>query len=144
MIGAPKTRSGRRTIPLPPRLVGILREWRLACPNSDLDLVFPSSRGGIRKLSGIVESDLIPAWIAAGVVTRTAAAKYTGMHALRHFYASWCINRKEDGGLELPAKMVQQRLGHASITITMDRYGHLFPPADDGSELAAAEKALSR
>jgi len=144
VIGAPKTRAGRRTVPLPPRLVSILREWRLACPNSDLDLVFPSSRGGIRKLSGIVESDLIPAWVAAGVVTRTGAAKYTGMHALRHFYASWCINRKDDGGLELPAKMVQQRLGHASITITMDRYGHLFPLADDGSELAAAEKSLSR
>jgi CheY-like chemotaxis protein len=32
-------------------------------------------------------------------------AKYTGMHALRHFHASWCINRKADGGLELPAKV---------------------------------------
>jgi hypothetical protein len=29
-------------------------------------------------------------------------AKYTGLHALRHFFASWCINRKIDGGLELP------------------------------------------
>ena len=53
--------------------------------------------------------------------------KYTGLHALRHFYASWCINRRVDGGLELPFKMVQARLGHASIQITADRYGHLFP-----------------
>jgi integrase len=45
--------------------------------------------------------------------------KYTGLHALRHFYASWCINRKADGGLELPAKVVQHRLGHSSIVVTM-------------------------
>jgi hypothetical protein len=59
-------------------------------------------------------------------------AKYTGLHALRHFYASWCINRKKDGGLELPPKMVQERLGHANIATTMDTYGHLFPSGDDG------------
>jgi integrase len=69
-------------------------------------------------------------------------AKYTGFHALRHFYASWCINRRADGGLELPPKMVQERLGHASIVITMDLYGHLFPRGDDGAELAAAEQLL--
>jgi integrase len=68
--------------------------------------------------------------------------KYTGLHALRHFYASWCINRREDGGLELPPKVVQHRLGHSSIMVTMDTYGHLFPRTDDGSELAAAETAL--
>jgi hypothetical protein len=40
--------------------------------------------------------------------------------------------------------VVSVRLGHASIQMTADRYGHLFPSADDGSELAAAEKALWR
>jgi hypothetical protein len=35
--------------------------------------------------------------------------KNPGIHALRHFFASWCINRKKDGGLELPLKTVQQR-----------------------------------
>src|SRR6185437_11081726 len=69
-------------------------------------------------------------------------SKHTGMHALRHFYASWCINRKADGGLELPAKVVQHRLGHSSITVTLDTYGHLFPRGDDGAELAATERAL--
>ena len=53
----------------------------------------------------------------------------------------WCINRKDDGGLELPAKIVQARLGHASIVMTMDTYGHLFPSQDDGSELVSAELA---
>ena len=62
-------------------------------------------------------------------------AKYTGLHALRHFYASWCINRRADGGLELPAKVVQERLGHSSIMMTMDVYGHLFPRGDDSAEL---------
>jgi len=50
------------------------------------------------------------------------------------------MNRRADGGLELPLKVVQHRLGHASITITADTYGHLFPPSDDGAELAAAER----
>ena len=68
--------------------------------------------------------------------------KYTGLHALRHFYASWCINRKVDGGLELPLKLVSERLGHSTIVLTADRYGHLFPRSDDGSELAAAEQIL--
>jgi len=31
-------------------------------------------------------------------------AKYGGMHSLRHFYASWLINRPQDGGLGLPPK----------------------------------------
>jgi integrase len=56
-------------------------------------------------------------------------------------FASWCINRHVDGGLELPLKLVQTRLGHASIQMTANRYGHLFPRGDDGAELAAAETA---
>ena len=46
-------------------------------------------------------------------MTADGKAKYTGLHSLRHFYASWLINRKEDGGLGLPPKVVQERLGHA-------------------------------
>jgi integrase len=42
----------------------------------------------------------------------------------------------------LPLKVVQGRLGHASIQMTADRYGHLFPRGDDKAELAAAEKAF--
>jgi hypothetical protein len=49
-----------------------------------------------------------------------------------------------DGGLELPLKLVSTRLGHASISITADRYGHLFPSNDDGAELAAAERLILR
>lgn len=64
------------------------------------------------------------------------------MHALRHFYASWCINRPQDGGQGLPPKVVQERLGHATINLTMDTYSHLFPRGEDQDELAKAEFAL--
>jgi integrase len=69
-------------------------------------------------------------------------AKYTGLHALRHFYASWCINRRAEGGLELPPKIVQERLGHSGIMMTLDVYGHLFPRGDDSKELEEAERSL--
>jgi integrase len=49
---------------------------------------------------------------------------------------------KADGGLELPAKVVQERVGHSSIAVTMDTYGHLFPSLDDSAELAAAAERL--
>jgi integrase len=58
---------------------------------------------------------------------------------VKHIFGT---SRGRIGGLELPPKMVQQRMGHASIVITMDVYGHLFPRGDDGAELAAAEKVL--
>jgi integrase len=140
-IGKPKSAAGQRTIPMPPILVNTLREWKLACPKSELGLVFPTGAGQIEYHSNIVVRGLAPAQIAAGV-TKHGNAKYTGLHALRHFYASWCINRKEDGGLGLPLKLVQHRLGHSTIQMTADVYGHLFPSGDDGAELAQAERAL--
>jgi integrase len=149
-IGKPKSESGERTVPLTPIVVNTLREWKLACPKSQAGLVFPSTGGLVEHHKNIVERGLVPTLIAAGVVTEERGpdgnpvkrAKYTGLHALRHFYASWCINRRVDGGLELPAKVVQERLGHSSIMMTMDVYGHLFPRGDDSAELEAAERSL--
>jgi integrase len=157
-IGKPKSESGQRTVPIPPRLLSVLREWKLACPKGKLDLTFPNSDGKIDWHANIINRGLIPVQLVAGVseIAKDAAgkvvtnekgepvrlAKYTGLHALRHFYASWCINRKVDGGLELPAKVVQERLGHSSIVVTLDTYGHLFPRGDDHRELADAEASL--
>jgi integrase len=141
-IGRPKSEAGERVIPLLPMVVKALREWKLACPKGLLDLVFPNHHGEVADYLNIVRRGLIPAQIAAGITDKHGSAKYTGLHALRHFYASWCINRRVDGGLELPLKVVQARLGHASIQMTADRYGHLFPRGDDGAEMAAAEKAF--
>jgi integrase len=141
-IGKPKSASGQRAIPMPPTLVTTLREWKLRCPKSGLGLVFPTGAGEVEYHSNIVTRGLAPVQIAAGIVAKDGTAKYTGLHALRHFYASWCINRKEDGGLGLPLKVVQHRLGHSTIQMTADIYGHLFPSGDSGAELAAAERAL--
>ena len=141
-IGRPKSEAGERKVPLSPLVGNTLREWRLACPRGDFDLVFPNGAGNVESLANIINRGLIPVQIAAGVITEEGRARYTGMHALRHFYASWCINRRADGGLELPAKMVQERLGHSSISMTLDVYGHLFPSDDEGEEIAAAERAL--
>jgi len=142
IIGPPKSAAGERTVPLPPTIVNTLREWKLACPKGELDLVFPNGKGKVEFHVNCIQRGLLPTIAAAGVVTKTGAPKYTGLHALRHFYASWCINRKANGGLELPPKEVQDRMGHSSITVTMDVYGHLFPRGDDSAELAAAEAAL--
>jgi integrase len=143
-IGRPKSEDGERTIPLLPMLVSTLRAHRLACPKGTLDLVFPNGAGNVESHPNIVNRAFKPAQIAADVVDKTGKAKYPGLHALRHFYASWLINRRADGGLELPLKAVQARLGHASVTMTADCYGHLFPRGDDRAELAAAEKAFLR
>src|SRR5262249_33912274 len=145
-----KSEAGERTVPLPPMVVSILREWKLACPKGSLGLAFPNGKGNIEFHINVIHRELWPTMIAAGVVNRsvdsagevTVAPTYTCLLALRHFYASWYINRKVDGGLELPAKTVQHRLGHSSITVTMDTYGHLFPRTDDAKELADAEAAL--
>ncbi|MDX0487662.1 tyrosine-type recombinase/integrase [Sinorhizobium medicae] len=164
-IGRPKSISGERTVPAPPMVINALREWKLSCPKKDsgktdasgekimvLDLVFPNGTGKVEQLNNILRRGLHPAWVAAGVAVDSGevdedgkpvlAPKYTGMHALRHFYASWCINRRKDGGLELPPKVVQERLGHSSIMMTMDVYGHLFPRSDDADEMAEAERAF--
>jgi integrase len=157
-IGPPKTESGERTVPLPPIVVNTLREWKLQCPKSELGLVFPSGAGAIEYHSNIVARGLQPAQVRAGVTIPAldakgkpqrdkdgnpiVVAKYSGLHSLRHFYASWLINRRADGGLELPPKVVQERLGHSSILMTMDVYGHLFPRDDHSAELAEAERVL--
>jgi integrase len=156
-IGKPKSVAGERVIPLPPMLVSTLRKWRLACPNSELGLVFPATDGSVESYINITRQVMIPTLLAASITSPVldqhgrpakdddgkpiVTAKY-GWHSLRHFYASWGINRRVDGGLELPLKVVQARLGHSSIQMTADTYGHLFPRGDDGAELAAAEKAF--
>ncbi|MBL0935535.1 MAG: site-specific integrase [Rhizobiaceae bacterium] len=151
-IGKPKTIAGDRTVPAPPIVVNALREWKLACPKGRADLVFPNGAGKVEQLNNIVRRGFQPAQVRAGVADGSGevdkngepilVARYKGLHALRHFYASWCINRPADGGLGLPPKVVQERMGHGSITMTMDVYGHLFPRGDDAEELAAAEAAL--
>lgn len=58
-------------------------------------------------------------------VEKAGLPKGTRFHDLRHFYASGLIKAN------LNPKVIQTRLGHATIAETMDTYGHLFPDQDD-------------
>jgi integrase len=139
-------------------------------PIRELYLVFPNGAGNVESRQNVVQRHWHPLQVAAGVSVPALdksgnpvmaldddgkpllddngksipvmAAKYSGLHALRHFYCSWCAARKEDGGLGLPLKTVQVRMGHSTLAMTADRYGHLFPSQDDAEVLAAGERAL--
>ena len=150
-LGSPKSAAGRRTVPLTPIVMNALKARKLATGGTGL--VFGTAEGMPVTMDRIIRHGWQPAQVAAGV-TKVArvddagdpvmVAKYPGLHAARHFYASWCINPREAGGLGLDAKTVQERLGHSGIAITLDTYGHLFPRRDDAEELAAGEAALLR
>src|SRR5215468_11775489 len=91
-------RSGRARARHP--VVNTLREWKLRCPkgkHGKLEFVFPTGAGEIEYHSNILQRGLEPAQIAAGIVDGKGKPKYA-LHALRHSYASWCINREKEGG----------------------------------------------
>jgi integrase len=136
-IGPVKTKNGYRDIPMSPLLVNTLKEWRLACPrrNTLPDLVFPGRDHRVPSHT-TVQSDFDRIQLAAGVVDTAGKPKYS-LHALRHFFASWGI---EQG---FHAKRLQELLGHGSIQMTYDVYGHwLGDLADDHARFAAGEAAL--
>src|SRR5262249_5113001 len=146
-----KSEAGERDVPLSPMVVTTLTEWKLECPrrkdDGSLHYVFPNGKGNVEIHENVVRRRWHPLQLAAGITVQAAdkegnpvtAAKYTGLHCLRHFYASWCAARVQDGGLGLPLKTVQTRLGHSTLAMTSDTYGHLFPSTDDAEVLAAGE-----
>lgn len=134
-IGAPKSAAGDREIPMVSMLVNALREWKLACPKGDLGLVFPNGNGKVENHSNIWHRGFAPLQVEAGIVI-DGKPKY-GLHALRHFFASWAIERG------FTPKRVQVLLGHSSIQMTFDTYGHLFPSLeDDHAKFEAGATAL--
>lgn len=125
-----KTEGSYRTIPLGETLVEQLAvhldEYSLGLKDGPFpNLVFPNARGNPLKSGTFTSGNFKPALRRAGL------AESTRIHDLRHTAASLLIN----GGA--PALLVQQRLGHSSIKVTMDIYGHLFNDVDE-----AAAKAL--
>jgi integrase len=130
-IGAPKSAAGTRDVPLAPIVVNTLREWRLACPKGKMDLVFPSGVGQIEHHPNIVNRGWNPTQIAAGIVTfvegkdengnavKVARPRYN-FHALRHAAASMFI------ASGMTPNRVQAIMGHSSIVVTFDTYGHLI------------------
>jgi integrase len=146
VMGRPKSAAGEREIPMAPIVVNALKEWRLACPKvkpaggageGRLGLVFPNGQGRVENHANIANRGFYALQIATGIVDSRGRPKY-GLHALRHFFASWAIER------EFSPKRVQALLGHSSIQMTFDVYGHLFPnPEDDRAKFATGEFALA-
>jgi integrase len=136
VMGEPKSEAGDREIPMSPMVLTTLREWRLACPKGPLNLVFPTSAGNVHRHTNISFRAWAGLQRAAGVTDADGKPKYR-FHLLRHFAASWMI---ESG---FSPKRLQALMGHSSIQITMDLYGHCFPSLeDDKTKFAAAELSI--
>ena len=127
-IGPPKSAAGTRDIPLVPMAVNALLQWRRNCPTGKLDLVFPNGAGNIESHSNVVKRVWNPLQVTCGLVNEKAKPRYS-FHALRHTAASLFIAH-----LGWTPKRVQSVLGHSSITMTFDRYGHLFEDRDGDME----------
>ena len=126
-IGSPKSATSQREVPLAPMVVNTLKEWRLACPPGEKGLVFPNGEGEVESLSVIRRQGLGKAQVAAGIANDARHPKYA-LHALRHAAASLFI---EEG---FSPKRVQALMGHSTIQMTFDVYGHLFPSQESDQE----------
>jgi integrase len=134
MIGAPKSATSQRAVPLVPLVVNTLRQWKLASPGAGA-LVFANAGGEPLDMSNLYRDGLDRVFVAARLVDTTGRRKY-GLHALRHAAASLFI---EQGW---SAKRVQTIMGHSSIQVTFDTYGHLFPAEDDSALLQQLQARL--
>jgi integrase len=136
-IGPPKSKAGKRDIPLAPIVVNTLRQWRAECPNGGKDLVFPNTVGQIDSVQGIHSRFWVPLQIKCGLATDSGKPRYN-FHMLRHAAASLFIKY-----LGWSPKRLQVVMGHASITQTFDRYGHLFESAEsDRADMEKIERAV--
>lgn len=120
-IGPTKTRRSNRTIVLPP---AVAIELRPLLERGGEELVFTAPRGG-RILHRTFWSDI---WLP---VAGRLAPPRPRIHDLRHTHAAHLL------AAGVPIHIVQARLGHESITTTVDTYGGLLPDA----QAKAAEAA---
>ena len=120
-IEEPKTAASRRTVTLPSWL---REELAFHLAGHEQSHVFIAPGGGLLRRSNFRYRIWLPAVAAAG---------FDGLrfHDLRHSHVAWLIEAGEH------PKVIQSRLGHTSITTTLDRYGHLMAGLD-----AAAAEAL--
>lgn len=112
VLGTPKSHRSR-TVPLPRFLSRELADW-LRDKKPD-DLVFTTETGTPLRLSNWRLRVFAPACRHARISDRFR------IHDLRHTAAALMIQAG------YPPKMLQEILGHASITTTLDLYGHLYP-----------------
>jgi integrase len=121
VVGPAKTKASRRLVSLPAFLAGELEDHLAAFPPS-AGLVFTSDEGDPLRRNNFRRR----AWPSA---VRRSVGEPCRFHDLRHSHAALLIA----GGVH--PKVLQDRLGHASIRTTLDTYGHLF----EGLDAAAAE-----
>jgi len=126
----PKSARSRRTIALPPSAILTLREHHetqklergmLGIELKDDDLVFSTLEGRPLRPNTITR-----AW---SMLAARAGVKVIRLHDARHTHASLMLKQG------IHPKIVQERLGHASISMTLDTYSHVAP----GLQQAAAE-----
>jgi integrase len=138
-LGPPKSEAGTRDIPMSEGLADTLKRWRFTCPRPPEgrpQLVFPNDSGAVMRATNLDLDYFRALQVRLGIVNAAGGARY-GFHKLRHFFASQAIEQN------FAPKRLQEILGHSSITMTYDRYGHWFPtPQDDQARLSAAERAL--
>lgn len=137
-IGKPKSKAGNRDIPLTPMAVNALRQWKDECPKGDDGLVFPNGAGNVESHQNIAHRFWEPFQLANGMAVDSGEkdeqgspvleGKY-GLHALRHAAASLFIAH-----LGWTPKRVQTVMGHSSIKMTFDLYGHLFEDREADAE----------
>lgn len=111
-VGPPKNWR-RRSVPLPGGLAEELAA-HVADANPS-DLVFTSSRGTPVRQSNFHARHFKPAALRVGVDPRIR------FHDLRHSYAAMLIAQGAH------PRAIMERLGHSTIQVTLDTYGHLFP-----------------
>jgi len=131
LLEEPKTRRSQRTITVSDEVRDSLIT-RCADKAAD-ELVFTTASGGQLKNARFSNYYWRPAVARAKVL---GLEKDPRIHDLRHTHASWLIS----AGRPLPS--IQRRLGHESITTTVDTYGHLMVEVDQG-DLVALSQALS-
>ena len=112
-LGTPKTENSYRKIDMCKELVKVLREWKIRCPHSDKNLVFPNQNGNYLDGRNLKKRKFIPILRKVGVNT-------IRWHDLRHTYCSMLISQNVN------LKYIQKQMGHGSIQVTMDIYGHLM------------------
>jgi integrase len=109
----PKSKYSVRKVDIPEHLAQEIKKWRLVSPKNEHDLVFPDPRGKPVSHGGITKRHFEPALERAGL-------RHVSFHSLRHTNASMRITSGQN------VKFIQNQLGHSSIKVTLDVYGHLF------------------
>jgi integrase len=116
-FGPPKTKAGVRTVPIPSIVVDELA--KLTTPNPDPKaLVFTSPHGAPLRAGQFRQRIWYPA-------IRAAELPGLRLHDLRHTAVALWIAAGAN------PKEIAVRAGHASVVTVLDRYGHLYPEAED-------------